>query len=77
MSNNGIRSKDIFAIINDITNRYIHKIDVYNAISRVRQQKLNGLNEIQMLLKTLANDSDVIAKISAKNPIGTFLPILY
>ena len=59
-----IRTKDIIAVLSDISSRYLHKPDVYNAISRSRQRKLNGLNEIELLIKVLHEDSDLVARFS-------------
>ncbi|CAG8595566.1 13703_t:CDS:2, partial [Racocetra persica] len=59
-------TKDIFSILSSISSKYIHKHDIYNAVSRQRLQKLQGLNEIEMLLKTLHNDENIMANIAIK-----------
>ncbi|RIB14112.1 hypothetical protein C2G38_2196080 [Gigaspora rosea] len=50
--NNELRTKDIFSVLNSVSSKYIHKPDVYNTVSHQRKQKLQGLNEIELLLKT-------------------------
>ncbi len=43
-------------------------MDVYNAVNRAHREKINGLNEVQMLMKTLSNDLEVIAKVWVLKP---------
>ncbi|CAG8794542.1 15048_t:CDS:1 [Racocetra fulgida] len=66
LHNKGLRTKDIYTILASMSSKYIHKRDVYNAVDRQRQQKLQGLNEIEMLLKTLEHDENIIASIATK-----------
>ncbi|CAG8736528.1 13619_t:CDS:2, partial [Cetraspora pellucida] len=66
LCNNGLRTKDIFSVLNSVSSKYVHKPDVYNAISHQRQKKLQGLNEIEVLLKTLQHDENVLGSIATK-----------
>ncbi|CAG8635989.1 20081_t:CDS:2, partial [Racocetra persica] len=63
---NGLRTKDIFSVLNSVSSKYIHKPDVYNAVSRQRKRKLQGLTEIELLLKTLCDDESIIGNIALK-----------
>ncbi|CAG8715935.1 7915_t:CDS:2 [Gigaspora rosea] len=67
LHNDGLRTKDIFSVLNSVSTKYIHKPDVYDAISRQRQLKLQGLSEIEMLLKNLHEDENIIGDIALKN----------
>ncbi|CAG8778695.1 17977_t:CDS:2, partial [Cetraspora pellucida] len=53
---NGLRTKDIFSVLNSVSSKYIHKPDVYNAVSH--QHKL--------LLKTLHDNESIIENIVLK-----------
>ncbi|CAG8807218.1 6367_t:CDS:1, partial [Cetraspora pellucida] len=66
LCDNGLRTRDIFSVLNSVSSKYVHKPDVYNAISRQRQKKLQGLNEIEVLLKTLQHDENVLGSIATK-----------
>ncbi|CAG8830305.1 2171_t:CDS:2, partial [Gigaspora margarita] len=60
------RTKDIFLVLNSISSKYIHKLDIYNAVSKQRQRKLQGLSEIEILLKTIQNNENIIGNIATK-----------
>ncbi|CAG8537867.1 5200_t:CDS:2 [Racocetra persica] len=67
-----------------VSSKYVHKRDVYNAVGRQRQQKLQELNEIEMLLRTLENDENIIASIATKpayndehNQDGSFIQAIF
>ncbi|CAG8801461.1 34859_t:CDS:1, partial [Gigaspora margarita] len=64
---NGLRTKDRFSVLNSLSLKYIYKPDVYNAVSRQRKQKLQSLNEIELLLKTLHDDDSIVGNIALKN----------
>ncbi|CAG8767940.1 20049_t:CDS:2, partial [Racocetra fulgida] len=66
LHDNGLRTRDIFSVLSSISSKYIHKHNVYNAISQQRLQKLQGLSEIKMLLKTLHNDENIIAAVAMR-----------
>ncbi|CAG8808801.1 17988_t:CDS:1, partial [Racocetra fulgida] len=61
LHNNGLRTKDIYTVLAFVSSKYVHKCDIYNAVGRQRQQKLQGLNKIEMLLRTLQNDKNIMA----------------
>ncbi|CAG8521186.1 1815_t:CDS:1 [Racocetra fulgida] len=63
---NSLRTKDIFSVLNSVSSKYIHKPDVYNAVSRQRQHKLQGLNEIELLFKTLHDNENIVGNIALK-----------
>jgi len=44
----------------------VNKKGVYNYADRLRREKLNGLNEVEMLLKYLRDDNDVICYLTAE-----------
>ncbi|CAG8835445.1 34983_t:CDS:1, partial [Racocetra persica] len=67
LHDNGLRIKDIYTVLASISSKYIHKHDIYNTISRQRQQKLQGLNEIELLLKTLQNDENIMSSIAIQS----------
>ncbi|CAG8848137.1 6706_t:CDS:2, partial [Gigaspora margarita] len=58
LSDNGLRAKDIFLVLSLVSSKYVHKPDVYNAV--------NCLSEIEILLKTLKNDNNIIDDIALK-----------
>ncbi|CAG8512502.1 13303_t:CDS:2 [Racocetra persica] len=60
------RKFNIYAVLASISSKYVHKHDIYNAISCQRQQKLQGLNEIELLLKTLQNDENIMSSIATQ-----------
>ncbi|CAG8615643.1 11637_t:CDS:2 [Gigaspora rosea] len=66
LNDDGLRTKDIFLVLNSISSKYIQKPDVYNAVSRQRQRKLQGLSEVEILLKTIQNDENIIGNIATK-----------
>ncbi|CAG8803621.1 17159_t:CDS:2, partial [Cetraspora pellucida] len=72
LHDSGLRTKDIYALLASIGSKYVLKHDVYNAVSRQRQQKLQGLSEIEMLLKTIQNDKNIIA-----NQDGAFIQAIF
>ncbi|CAG8620541.1 31708_t:CDS:2, partial [Racocetra persica] len=49
-----------------VNSKYLHKYDIYNAVSCQRQQKLQRLYEIEILLKTLQNDKNITTSIATK-----------
>ncbi|CAG8460209.1 16290_t:CDS:2 [Gigaspora margarita] len=66
LHNDGLRTRDIFSVLNSISSKYTHKPDVYNAVSRQQQRKLQGLDEIEILFKTLRNDENIIGNVATK-----------
>ncbi|CAG8563728.1 7053_t:CDS:2, partial [Scutellospora calospora] len=64
---NRLRTKDIFSVLNSVSSRYIHKPDAYNAVSRQRKRKLQGLSEIELLFKTLRDDKSIVGNIALKD----------
>ncbi|CAG8695923.1 11449_t:CDS:2, partial [Ambispora gerdemannii] len=52
--------------LNSVSSKYIHKPDVYNAVSRQHQRKLQDLNEIEILFKTLQNDENIVGNVVTK-----------
>ncbi|CAG8842626.1 31257_t:CDS:2, partial [Racocetra persica] len=66
LHDNGLRIKDIYAVLASIGSKYVHKHNIYNAISHQYQQKLQGLNEIELLLKTLQNNENIISSIATQ-----------
>ncbi|CAG8480474.1 28011_t:CDS:2 [Racocetra persica] len=66
LHDNRLRIKDIYVVLASISSKYVHKHDIYNAISRQCQQKLQGLNEIELLLKTLQNDENIMSSIATQ-----------
>ncbi|CAG8694023.1 31043_t:CDS:2 [Gigaspora margarita] len=81
---NRLRIKDIFSVLNLVSSKYIHKPDVYNAISRQHQYKLQSLNEIEVLLKTLQGDENILCSIATKtahndehNQDGEFIQAIF
>lgn len=66
LDRNAMRTKDVIPILADVTGRYIHKADVYNAVSRSRRRKLQGLTEVELLIKCLCDDPDIVAALSVE-----------
>ncbi|CAG8776246.1 4818_t:CDS:1, partial [Racocetra persica] len=64
---NGLRTKDIFSVLNSVSSKYIHKPDVYNAVSHQRKCKLQGLSKVELLLKTLRDDDNIVENIALKD----------
>ncbi|CAG8823753.1 12596_t:CDS:1, partial [Racocetra persica] len=62
----GLRTKDIYVVLTSISSKYVHKHNIYNAVSRQHQQKLQRLHEIEILLRILQNDENIIASIATK-----------
>ncbi|CAG8826656.1 17365_t:CDS:1 [Gigaspora margarita] len=71
LHDDGLRTKDIFSVRNSVSCKYIHKPNIYNAISHHRQHKLHGLNEIEMLFKTLYDDENILGYIALKAAYST------
>ncbi|CAG8539471.1 7968_t:CDS:2, partial [Racocetra fulgida] len=66
LHNKGLRTKDIYTVLASVSSKYVYKRDVYNAVGHQHQQKLQGLNDIEMLFKTLEHDENIIASIATK-----------
>ncbi|CAG8490251.1 7425_t:CDS:2 [Cetraspora pellucida] len=66
LHNNGLRTKDIYNVLASVSSKYVHKYDIYNAVSHQYQQKLQELNEIEMLLKTLQNNKNIMTSMATK-----------
>ncbi|CAG8504356.1 26147_t:CDS:2 [Gigaspora margarita] len=66
LNNDGLRTKDIFLVLNLISSKYIYKPDIYIIVSRQCQRKLQGLSEVEILLKTIQNDENIIGNIATK-----------
>ncbi|CAG8817725.1 40979_t:CDS:2, partial [Gigaspora margarita] len=66
LHNDSFRTRDIFSVLNSISSKYTHKPNVYNTMSRQRQRKLQGLDEIEILFKTLRNDENIIDNVATK-----------
>ncbi|CAG8436983.1 10490_t:CDS:2, partial [Ambispora gerdemannii] len=64
--NDNLRTKNIFSVLNSVSSKYIYKSDVYNAVSHQHQCKLQDLNEIEILFKTLQNDENIIGNVVTK-----------
>ncbi|CAG8675354.1 27960_t:CDS:2 [Racocetra persica] len=71
LHDDGLRTKDIFSVLNSVSCKYIHKPDVYNAVSCHCQYKLHGLNEIEMLFKTLYDDENILGYTALKAAYNT------
>ncbi|CAG8809629.1 7808_t:CDS:1 [Cetraspora pellucida] len=71
LHDNGLRTKDIFSVLASVSSKYIHKPNIYNAVSCQYQHKLQGLNEIKMLFKTLYSDENIIEYAALKDVYGT------
>ncbi|CAG8806225.1 27679_t:CDS:2, partial [Gigaspora margarita] len=66
LSDDGLQTKDIFLVLNSVSSKYVYKPDIYNAMSCQCQCKLQGLSKIEVLLKTLKNDNNIIGDIAIK-----------
>ncbi|CAG8832151.1 10352_t:CDS:2, partial [Gigaspora margarita] len=71
LHSDGLRTKDIFSVLNSVSCKYVHKPDVYNAVSRHHQHKLQGLNEVEMLFKTLCGDENILGYTALKAAYNT------
>ncbi|CAG8606497.1 13890_t:CDS:2, partial [Racocetra fulgida] len=61
---NELRTKNIFSVLNSVSSKYIHKPDVYNTVSRQCKRKLQDLSEVELLLKTLCDDDNIVGNIA-------------
>ncbi|CAG8788400.1 8409_t:CDS:1, partial [Racocetra fulgida] len=56
----------VYTVLASVSSKYVYKHNIYNAVGHQCQQKLQGLNEIEMLLRILENDETIIASMATK-----------